>query len=216
MLQSFRVEPGIDYIKLPCLKRTELGDLGVRFLDLDVAEIVRLRRELILSTVMCYRPDIVIVDKKPDGLAGELEPSIRHIKCSLPQTRIHLVLRDILDSPRVTVDDWTRRGYYNILRWFYDGVLVLGDQSIFDVCEEYQIPQGLREKVHHCGYVQRQLPGRSRSEIRKELVVEQEESLVFVTAGGGAGGCELVSCSLSGPNNRRPTPPPHTPPLPHP
>src|SRR5260370_25551604 len=68
MLQSFRVEPGIDYIKLPCLKRTELGELGVRFLDLDVAEIVRLRRDLILSTVICYRPGIVLLDKKPDGL----------------------------------------------------------------------------------------------------------------------------------------------------
>jgi predicted glycosyltransferase len=196
MLQSFRVVQGIDYIKLPCLKRTELGELGVRFLDLDVTEIVRLRRELILSTVASYRPDVVLVDKKPDGLAGELEPSLRHIKCSLPQTRIHLVLRDILDSSSVTVDAWTRRGYYNILRWFYDRVLVLGDQSIFDVCEEYQFPQGLREKVHHCGYVQRQRPGRSRSEIRKELGVEQWESLVFVTAGGGQDGYELFSASL--------------------
>jgi predicted glycosyltransferase len=201
MLQSFRVEPGIDYIKLPCLKRTELGELGVRFLDLDVAEIVRLRRELILSTVMSYRPDVVLVDKKPDGLAGELEPSLRHIKCSLPQTRIHLVLRDILDSSRVTVDAWMRRGYYNILRWFYDRVLVLGDQSIFDVYEEYQFPQDLREKVHHCGYVQRQLPGRSRSEIRQELGVEPEQRLVFVTAGGGEDGYELFSASLAATSN---------------
>src|SRR5260370_34476232 len=152
---------------------------------------------------MRYRPDFKHLDKKPDGLAGELEPSLRHIKCSLPQTRIHLVLRDILDSSRVTVDAWTRRGYYNILRWFYDRVLVLGDQSIFDVCEEYQFPRGLREKVHHCGYVQRQLPARARSEIRKELGVEEEESLVFVTAGGGGDGCEPVlparvaQCSLA-------------------
>src|SRR5260370_12514473 len=72
MLQSFRVEPGIDYIKLPCLKRTELGELGVRCLDLDLSAIIRLRRELILSTVMSYRPDVLLVDKKPDGLAGEL------------------------------------------------------------------------------------------------------------------------------------------------
>src|SRR5260370_21402105 len=218
MLESFRVEAGIDYIKLPCLKRTELGELGVRFLDLDVTEIVHLRRELILSTVMSYRPDVILVDKKPDGLAGELEPSLRHIKCGLPQTRIHLVLRDILDSSRVTVDAWTRRGYYNILRWFYDHVLVLGDKSIFNVCEEYEFPQGLREKVHHCGYVQRQLPGRSRSEIRKELGVEEEESLVFVTAGGGEDGYELFSASLAGPHRLSPKPPPQTPPFsrPHP
>jgi predicted glycosyltransferase len=197
MVQGFRVESGIDYIKLPCLKRTELGELGVRFLDLDLNEIVRLRRELILSTVMSYRPDVVFVDKKPDGLAGELEPSLRHIRCSLSNTRIHLVLRDILDSAGVTIDDWTRHGYYNVLRWYYDGILVLGDRSIFDVCEEYQFPQGLREKVHHCGYVRRQLPGRSRSEIRKELGVGNEESLVLVTAGGGEDGHELFSASLA-------------------
>src|SRR5260370_3477618 len=131
-----------------------------------------------------------------------METSVRQMKCSLPKTRIILVLRDILASSRVKVDAWTRRGYYNILRWFYDRVLVLGDQSIFDVCEEYQFPQGLREKVHHCGYVQRQLHGRSRSEIRKELGVEEEESLVFVTAGGGEGCYELVSpapCATSTP-----------------
>src|SRR5260370_17972505 len=68
MLQSFRVETGIDYIKLPCLKRTELGELGVRFLDLDVTEIVHLRRELILSTVMSYRPDFILLHKNPDRL----------------------------------------------------------------------------------------------------------------------------------------------------
>ena len=99
MLQSFRVMEGIDYIKLPCLKRSESGDLGVRFLDLEVEQIVRLRRELILSTVVTFQPDVVLVDKKPDGLAGEMEPSLRYIKCNLPQTRILLVLRDILDAP---------------------------------------------------------------------------------------------------------------------
>jgi predicted glycosyltransferase len=197
MLQSFRVEPGIDYIKLPCLKRTDLGELGVRFLDLDLSEIVRLRRELILSTVRSYRPDVLFVDKKPDGLAGELEPSLRHIKCSLSSTRIHLVLRDILDSSRVTIDDWTRHGYYNILRWYYDAVLVLGDQRIFDVCDEYQFPQDLRERVHHCGYVRRQLPRRSRFEVRRELGVGENENLVLVTAGGGQDGYQLFSASLA-------------------
>src|SRR6266446_10759137 len=47
MLHTFRVSPGIDYIKLPCLRRTEDGDLGVRFLDLKLPEIIRLRQELI-------------------------------------------------------------------------------------------------------------------------------------------------------------------------
>lgn len=201
MLQSFRVEPGIDYIKLPCLKRTECGELGVRFLGLEVSEIVRLRRELILSTVMSYRPDVVFVDKKPDGLAGELEPSLRHMKCSLFNTRIHLVLRDILDSPRATVDDWMRHGYFNILHWYYNRIFVLGDQKIFDVCDEYQFPGGLRERVHHYGYVQHEPPERSRLEIRKDLGVEETERLVLVTTGGGEDGYEILAASLAATRN---------------
>lgn len=201
MLQSFRVEPGIDYIKLPCLKRTEWGELGVRFLGLEVSEIVRLRRELILATVMSYRPDVVFVDKKPDGLAGELEPSLRHMKCSLSNTRIHLVLRDILDSSKATVDDWTHHGYFNILRWYYDDILVLGDRKIFDVSDEYQFPRGLREKVHHYGYVQREVPPRSRLEIRRDLGVEDAESLILVTTGGGEDGYEILAASLTASRN---------------
>jgi predicted glycosyltransferase len=197
MLQSFRVAQGIDYIKLPCLKRTECGELGVRFLDLEVAEIVRLRRELILSTVVSFRPDIVLVDKKPDGLAGELEPSLRYIRCNLPQTRMLLVLRDILDSSRATVDAWIQHGYYSTVKWYYDDVLVLGDRQIYDVCKEYQFPESLRQKVHFCGYVARPLPTRSRSEIRKELRVADDESLVLVTAGGGQDGYELLSTSVA-------------------
>ena len=197
MLQSFRVAQGIDYIKLPCLKRTESGELGVRFLDLEVAEIVRLRRELILSTAVSFRPDIVLVDKKPDGLAGELEPSLRYIRCNLPQARILLVLRDILDSSRATVDAWEQHGYYSTLQWYYDDVLVLGDRQIYDVCKEYQFPESLRQKVHFCGYVSRQLPTRSRSEIRKELSVADDESLVLVTAGGGQDGYDLLSTSVA-------------------
>src|SRR6266850_1803149 len=154
MLQSFRVAQGIDYIKLPCLKRTESGELGVRFLDLEVAEIVRLRRELILSTAVSFRPDIVLVDKKPDGLAGELEPSLRYIRCNLPQARILLVLRDILDSSRATVDAWEEHGYYSTLQWYYDAVLVLGDRQIYDVCKEYEFPESLRQKIHLCSACQ--------------------------------------------------------------
>ena len=39
-----------------------------------------LRRELILSTVMNLRPDIFLVDKKPGGVAGELEQSPKALK----------------------------------------------------------------------------------------------------------------------------------------
>ena len=196
MLQSFRVLQGIDYIKLPCLKRSESGDLGVRFLDLDVEQIVRLRRELILSTVVSYQPDIVLVDKKPEGLAGEMEPALRYIKCNLPQTRILLVLRDILDTPERTIAAWTSRGSYNTVHWYYDDVLVLGTRQMFNLCAEYQFPDAVCKKVRFCGYVAREAPARSRQEIRQQLGFGEQEPLVVVTTGGGEDGFHILSASI--------------------
>lgn len=196
MLHSFRVFPGIDYIKLPCLKRSDSGDLGVRFLDMEVAEIVRLRRELILSTVVSFRPDIVLVDKKPEGLAGEMEPSLRYIRCNLPQTRTLLVLRDILDTPISTIRSWTDRGSYKTIEWYYDDVLVLGMRQIFDACAEYRFPEAIRQKVNFCGYVARQAPSCSRHEIRRQLGMAEDENLVLVTTGGGADGLHVLSASI--------------------
>ncbi len=193
MLHSFRVMQGIDYIKLPCLKRSQDGDLGVRFLDLELEEIVRLRRELILATVVSFRPDVVLVDKKPSGLAGELEPSLRYIKCNLPQARILLVLRDILDSPESTIAAWKDRGYYNTLQWYFDDILVLGVPEIFDVCAEYEFPRVLCEKVRYCGYVARHSALQSQADVRGELGIREDEKLILVTTGGGEDGYQLLS-----------------------
>ncbi|MHB2006468.1 MAG: glycosyltransferase family protein [Acidobacteriaceae bacterium] len=196
MLHSFRVSPGIDYIKLPCLKRSDSGDLGVRFLELEVEEIVRLRRELILATVVSFKPDIVLVDKKPEGLAGEMEPSLRYIRCNLPQTKTILVLRDILDAPASTIRSWTDRGSYKTIEWYYDDVLVLGTRQIFDACEEYRFPAAIRHKVHFCGYIAREAPARSRNEIRQHVGVAENEKLVLVTTGGGEDGFHVLSASI--------------------
>ena len=196
MLHSFRVSPGIDYIKLPCLKRSDAGELGVRYLELDVEQVIRLRRELILSTVISFKPDIVLVDKKPEGLAGEMEPSLRYIRCNLPQTRTMLVLRDILDTRESTIQTWVEHGSYKTVEWYYDDVLVLGSERLFDVCSEYSFPEVIRRKVHYCGYVARQRSVRSRSDIRKQLGIQEEEQLVLVTTGGGEDGLHVLSAAI--------------------
>jgi predicted glycosyltransferase len=198
MLHSFRVTKGIDYIKLPCLKRSEGGDLGVRFLDLESDEVIELRKQLILSSVRSFRPDVVFVDKKPAGLAGELEPALRYVKSSMPATKVVLVLRDILDAPAPTMEQWRKSGSDEAVEWFYDSVLVLGSAPIFDVREEYGFSPGVQRKVVHCGYVKRQPGRRSRNSIRAELGVAADEKLVLVTAGGGEDGCTLMQACAAG------------------
>ena len=196
MLQSFRVAKGIDYIKLPCLKRAETGELGVKFLPMEAEEVIRLRRELLLSTVISFRPDVVLVDKKPDGLAGELEPALRHIRCALPETQVNLVLRDILDAPEKTTAEWSERGYNNVLHWYYDQILILGQQSVFDLCAEYRIPPAIARKVKYCGYVARHEALEASEKVRARLGVERGDRLVLATAGGGEDGFRLMQCSI--------------------
>jgi predicted glycosyltransferase len=198
MLHSFRVTKGIDYIKLPCLKRSEGGDLGVRFLDLESDEVIELRKQLILSSVRSFRPDVVFVDKKPAGLAGELEPALRYVKSSMPATSVVLVLRDILDAPAPTMEQWRKSRSDEAVEWFYDSVLVLGSAPIFDVREEYGFSPGVQRKVIHCGYVKRQPGRRPRNSIRSELGIGADEKLVLVTAGGGEDGCTLMQTYVAG------------------
>ncbi len=196
MLQSFRVAAGIDYIKLPCLKRSESGELGVRFLPMGTDEIISLRRELLLATVISFKPDVLLVDKKPDGLAGELEPTLRHVRCALPDTTVNLVLRDILDSPEATIEEWTKRGYNNILHWYYDNILVLGSRHIFDICAEYKIPPALCRKVTYCGYVSREDHLQDKKKLRAGLGFSEDEEFVLVTAGGGEDGYTVLLRSI--------------------
>ena len=52
VLHAFRIPPRVDYVKLRCLARTADGQYRVKFLDLGYEETVRLRANLILSTVV--------------------------------------------------------------------------------------------------------------------------------------------------------------------
>lgn len=67
MLHDFRLPPGLDYIKLPCLNRGG-GQMAVKYLNADMESILNLRSEIILAAAKNYQPDLVLVDKKPTGI----------------------------------------------------------------------------------------------------------------------------------------------------
>jgi predicted glycosyltransferase len=198
MLHSFRSVEGIDYIKLPCLRRTEEGELGVRFLSVGLAEVAGLRSRLILSTVQSFRPDVLAVDKMPNGLAGELEPTLAYLRRDLPETRILLVLRDILDSSKKTTEMWRERHYYTLVEDCFDGVAVLGQPHVFDVRTEYHFPEAVRLKTWFCGYISKDGPVRPRAEVHRELQVSDGDELALVTTGGGEDGYQLLEHYLKG------------------
>ena len=192
MIQSFRIPKGIDYIKLPCLSRTEREGYSAKYLDSNISEVIRLRSDLILSAVLNFKPDIMLIDKKPYGIKHELRETLNLVKNYLPRTKTILLLRDILDAPATTTKVWEDNGYYEAVKSAYDLVLVLGKPEIFDPRVEYGFPFSVSEKVEFCGYIQPQFLLRDRDAIRQELQVKSAERLVLVTPGGGEDGHALI------------------------
>ncbi|HEY9802847.1 MAG TPA: glycosyltransferase family protein [Leptolyngbyaceae cyanobacterium] len=197
MLQGFRLPKGLDYIKLPCLNRGSSGEVEVKYLGMGIEETVRLRSQLILSTAINFQPDLFLVDKKPYGVKNELADTINYFAEKLPETKLVLLLRDILDSPEATINEWRKNGYYATLEKFYHQILIVGTPEVFDTVNEYQFSPILAQKSRYCGYISRKSGLKSPDVIREELQLSAHERLILVTPGGGEDGYELVDMYLS-------------------
>lgn len=198
MLQSFRLPVGLDYIKLPCLNRGTSGEIAAKYLNTDINSTLKLRSELILATAKNYQPDLVLVDKKPSGIQGELDSTINYLKSNSPATKLVLLLRDILDTPNKTIQQWQQESYYQKVESLFDRILVVGMPEIFDLCREYQFNLAITAKVRFCGYLRKESGLKDCCTIRQELGIKPDEKLVLVTPGGGEDGYFLINNYLTG------------------
>lgn len=197
MLHAFRMPPRIDYVKLPCLARDTNGFYGVKYLDLDYPTALRLRSSLIVSAAIEFAPDVVLVDKKPLGVDGELEAALDLLGASERRPSTYLILRDILDDPEVTRRIWEKHDYHDAIAKHYDGVLVAGCPSVFDVAEEYAFPTSTQQITEHVGYLHRQGGRKARDDVRATFDLKGLP-LVLVHAGGGGDGAPLIETFIEG------------------
>ncbi len=198
MLQGFRLPKGLDYIKLPCLNRGNTGEVAVKYLGMSIDKTVKLRSELILSAAVNFQPDIFLVDKKPYGIKNELKKTVNYLHKKLPQSKLLLLFRDILNTPEKTIDEWQKNNYSEIIDKFYQLLLIIGSQEIFDFSQEYQLLAKLADKAHFCGYIRRPQGNKTSQIVRQELQLKVEDKLVLVTPGGGEDGYLLVKTYLQG------------------
>ncbi len=197
MLHAFRIEPRLDYVKLPCLSRDVHGHYGARSLPLDYEQLLRIRANIIQSTLRHFEPDIFLVDKKPLGVGQELELAFADMRKRGAGVKSVLLLRDILDTPEVTRQVWHKHDYQGAIANYYDKLLVVGTRTIFDVPLEYGFSPAVAAKTEFCGYIGRETGRRSRDVMRQSFGIS-DEPMVLVTAGGGEDGYRLLSAYLSG------------------
>ncbi|MFN3015803.1 glycosyltransferase family protein [Vibrio coralliilyticus] len=187
MLHAFRTHPQIDYIKLPCLQRSQHGVYSAKLQCFNSSDLLSARSDLIQKAVSAFEPDLVLVDKKPEGLSGELKQTLLFLS-SLPKVpRCVLLLRDILDAPEVTKRIWNKNAYYQLVEKYYDQVLVVGERRVFDLPHQYQFPAQITQKTQFCGYLQRSVPKSQHSDLLGFLAMS-EKKLVVAAAGGGEDG----------------------------
>jgi predicted glycosyltransferase len=153
-------------------------------------EIRSLRAHLLAAAVESLRPAVVLVDKHPFGVGGELLPALD----AAQKAGAHAVLglRDVLDDPAAVRTEWDAQGVFERIPDYYDRVLVYGQTDVLDPRRAYAFPDAVAALTRFCGYV----ASAERGGVPWEdgtLLRASDRPLVLATAGGGEDGFTLLS-----------------------
>ena len=193
---AYEWPPHVDCVKLPTLRKKTSGEYHSPHLHGSLEEVSSLRESIIMSTISHFNPDLVLVDKAPAGLNGEMVRPLHYLKKFYPNTLLVLGMRDIEDASETTRDDWRRENIYQLLAESYDAILVYGEREVFDPVVEYDLSPVVENKIYPCGYI---FDGDkyhlSANDLRKKIEIKTEK-LVLVTAGGGGDGFHIIKTYL--------------------
>jgi predicted glycosyltransferase len=178
--------PAVDVVKLPGLRKLANGRYTSRRLGVDPGQVRALRAALLTAAVESFRPSVLVADKHPFGIGGELRGALRALHSA--GGRAALGLRDILDDGSRVREEWARHDLPAQIAELYDRVLVYGDREIFDVAQEYGMCDTALDKLRYCGYLCTPRTSRYARRIRQELLdgAAPGTRLVVAMAGGGA------------------------------
>ena len=178
--------PNVEICSLPALRKLGNGLYGARRLPISKTELRVIRARLISACVDAFRPDVLLIDKHPMGVRGELRPALG----SLPEWggRAVLGLRDILDDPATVRREWRHDGVIEFTEAHCDSLLIYGNPDVFDFVGQYGLPDSLARRARHCGYVVH-----PHAAPRLALAAAPaHRPRVLATAGGGEDGRRLL------------------------
>lgn len=195
---SWPMPAGLEVQPLPPVIKTGAEEYAARDRSTSFASVKLRREQLILESVIDYRPDIFLIDHAPAGMKGELLEALAFIRSELPETRIVLGLRDILDSPQTVCQLWRDEGIYRLLDSTYDHILVYGSRHLFDAVGEYRMPPAVAAKASYCGYIVESGAGVAAATVQasRNDGSASRPPVILVTTGGGGDGFPLMHAYL--------------------
>jgi predicted glycosyltransferase len=174
------------------MRKVSNGAYAARRLPMSGGDLGRLRGALLESAVKSFRPSVMLVDKHPLGMRGELRAALERLQAQ--GGRAVLGLRDILDDPVTVAREWLSERIPQSVARYYDQVLVYGDQRVVDAREEYGMPSAMRAQTRFCGYVADRGGARAGAPPTMRATDEaRTRPLVLATAGGGEDGLAVLS-----------------------
>ena len=189
IIGSFDFKARVDFVRIPGVVKLRGGDYTSLSSHTDLTQTLQMRSSIIEQTAKTFAPDLLIVDKEPLGLRGEVKPTIELLRAQGGRTV--LGLRDIMDDPVLLRQEWKNRGIPMDLERLYDEIWVYGVPAMGDPLLGIDISPAARARMVYTGYLERHLP-----EMARNPVEVPEEPFLLVTPGGGGDGETLVDWVL--------------------
>ncbi len=192
IIGSFDFRTRVDFVRVPGVIKLRNGEYSSLSLHMDIAEVLQLRAAIIHHTAEAFAPDLLIVDKEPLGLRGEIHDTLRVMKAA--GTRLVLGLRDVMDDPQSLAAEWERKNPLPALDELYDNILIYGLAEIYDPLSGIDLPDRVRAKITYTGYLSSRYGTR---ETDPQAGPWPDRPYILVTPGGGRDGEDLVDWLLS-------------------
>jgi len=191
IIGAFDFRARVDFVRIPGVIKLHSGDYTSLSLHIDIQDTLAMRASIIRHTADIFDPDLMIVDKEPLGLRGEVEETLHLLKRrGVP---LILGLRDVLDEPGLLVPEWERKNAIPALRDLYDNIWVYGLPQLCDPLEGVDLSRSVRRKVTYTGYLKRNHPYSAATGTPLQKIAAP---YVLVTTGGGGDGDAVIDWVL--------------------
>jgi predicted glycosyltransferase len=192
IIGSFDFRSRVDFVRVPGVIKLRNGEYVSLNLHIDIEETLAMRSSIIRHTADIFDPDLLIVDKEPLGLRGEVRDTLDLLQRR--GTALILGLRDVMDDPEALESEWERKQAVPALAEYYDEIWVYGLPQICDPLAGLAVPWGVRQRMTYTGYLRRNA---AEPQVTPEILDVLKNEFVLVTPGGGGDGEALIDLVLS-------------------
>jgi predicted glycosyltransferase len=192
IIGSFDFRSRVDFVRIPGVIKLRNGEYVSLNLHIDIEETLAMRSSIIRHTADIFDPDMLIVDKEPLGLRGEVRPTLDLLRAR--GTPLILGLRDVMDDPGALESEWERKNAIPALNEYYDEIWVYGLPQICDPLFGLDLPASVRRRMVYTGYLRRHVPPAGPP---TQLADLPDGGFLLVTSGGGGDGDGLVDWVLA-------------------